>query len=115
MAIINPNLPCTYNGIQSGLLDYFPKDRADALFIRQNELVIRLIQEQETQHTAINKVIFADKQDSPASSPVGACCFTGQDPECRETTEAKCASDGGVWQGDGTTCAESNCSGGGDG
>lgn len=39
--------------------------------------------------------------------PTGACCLTG--PTCQDTTEAVCDAYHGVWQGDGTACATSDC------
>ena len=40
--------------------------------------------------------------------PTGACCLPGG---CSELTEAECASQGGAYQGDGTTCVPDPCSG----
>jgi hypothetical protein len=41
-------------------------------------------------------------------APQGACCLTGN--QCLETFESTCDLGGGIYQGDGTTCATADCS-----
>lgn len=43
----------------------------------------------------------------PGAGAIGACCFA--DGSCAELSPDACAANGGTYQGDGTTCAGSNC------
>ena len=46
--------------------------------------------------------------DACPSVLTGACCFA---PSCSEVSEAICTTSGGAYEGDGTKCTETNCTG----
>ncbi len=67
------------------------------------------VDEHQGMGTVINVDDSSGRRGSPA--PIGACCYN--DGTCDDLTEADCNDAGGHWQGSGTTCEGTDCTGGG--